>query len=83
MSKEPTRSDLPAGDSIADNSARAVFARRRPTAPRTPTRPDDAMPVLSSAAGGDASGPAGGARRLRRWSVAELIARAVAPPPTA
>jgi hypothetical protein len=31
----------------------------------------------------DASRPAGGTRRLRRWSVAELIARAVAAPRTA
>jgi hypothetical protein len=63
MSKEPTRTDLPAGDFISENAVNGV-------------------PAHSAAAGDDASAPAGAGRRLRRWSVAELIARAVAPPPS-
>jgi hypothetical protein len=78
MSKEPTRTDFPAGDFISENAVRAVFGRRRPTSPRAV----NGVPAHSSATDEDASPPTGGARRLRRWSVAELIARAVAPPPS-
>jgi hypothetical protein len=41
------------------------------------------LPANPPTAGEDTSPPAGAQRPLRRWSVAELIARAVAaPPPT-
>jgi hypothetical protein len=82
MSKEPTRTEFPAGDFISENAVRAVFGRRRPTSPTTSARTGNGVPARSPGTGGDGSGPAGGARRLRRWSVAELIARAVAPPPS-
>ena len=54
----------------------------RRTLPTTPAHTGNGVPVQSSAAGDGNSRPAGGARRLRRWSVAELIARAVPPPPS-
>ena len=79
MSKEPTRTDLPTGDFISENAVRAVFARRRPTSPTTPAQTGNAVPADPPE---DTSRPAGGTRRLRRWSVAELIARSVAPPPS-
>ena len=79
MSKEATRTDFPAGDFISENAVRAVFGRRQPTSPGTPAHAVNG--THSSAAGEDTAGPATG-RPLRRWSVAELIARAVAPPPS-
>jgi hypothetical protein len=82
MSKEPTRTEFPAGDFISENAVRTAFGRRRPTSPTTPARAMTGVPKHSSAAGEDASASADGRRRLRRWSVAELIARAVAPPPS-
>ena len=81
-SKEPTRTDFRAGDFISENAVRAVFGRRRPTSPTTPTHTGNGVPTHSRATGEEPSGPAGGTRRLRRWSVAELIARAAAPPPS-
>jgi hypothetical protein len=77
MSKEPTKTVSPAGDFISENAVRAVFARRRSTSPAIPAETVGGMPKGSSAASADASPPPSEARRLRRWSVAELIARAV------
>ena len=82
MSNEPTRTDIPAGDFISESAVRAVFGRRRAASPTAPAHAVHGAPARSSAAGDDAPSPAGAARRLRRWSVAELIARAVAPPPS-
>jgi hypothetical protein len=79
MSTEPTRTDVPAGDFISENAVRAAFGRRRPPSPSTPTHRGNAVPANPLE---DTSGPAGGARRLRRWSVAGLIARAGSPNPT-
>ena len=79
MSKEPIRTDFPAGDFISENAVRAVFGRRRATSPSPPAHADKAAAARSHE---DASAVTGGQRRLRRWSVAELIARAVAPPPS-
>ena len=79
MSKEPTRTDVPAGDFISEHAVRAVFGRRRPTSPSTRAHTGNALPAHSPE---DISGSGGGARRLRRWSVAELIARAASPSPT-
>lgn len=79
MSKEPTRTDFPAGDFISENAVRAMFGRRRPTSPNTRAHTDKAAAARSHE---DASATTGSPRRLRRWSVAELIARAVAPPPS-
>jgi hypothetical protein len=79
MSKESTTTDFPAGDFISENAVRAVFGRRRPTLPTGPVQTGDAARAHSRE---DTEGPAVGARRLRRWSVSELIARAVPPPPS-
>jgi hypothetical protein len=82
MSKEPTNTDFPAGDFISENAVRAVFGRRRPASPPTPAHGANGMPKHSSAAGADPSPAPSGPRRLRRWSVAELLARAVVLPPS-
>lgn len=79
MSKESTRTDFPAGDFISEGAVRAVFGRRRGSSPTTAAHIGNAVPAHSPE---DTSGPADRERRLRRWSVAELIARAVAPTPT-
>ena len=79
MSKEPTRTKFPAGDFISENAVRAVFGRRQATQARTPAHTGRQAPADSHE---DASAATGGPRPLRRWSVAELIARAVAPPPS-
>ena len=50
MSKEPTRTDFPAGDFISENAVRAVFGRRRPTSPTTPAHTVNGVPAHSSAA---------------------------------
>ena len=82
MSKDPTRTDFPTGDFLSENAVRSLFGRRRPTSPDTPAHTRNGVPGVSPATGEDATAPAGGARRMRRWSVAELIARAVVPPPS-
>ena len=79
MSNEPTRTDLPTGDFISENAVRAVLARRRSNSPTTPGPTGHAVPA--DPAEGTAR-PPGATRRLRRWSVAELIARSIAPPPS-
>ncbi len=79
MSKEPTRTDFPAGNFISENAVRAVFGGRPRRSPTAPTHTGDAVvahPLEGS------SGAGSGTRRLRRWSVAELIARAVPSPPS-
>jgi hypothetical protein len=81
MSKEPISTDFPAGDFIFENASRAVFGRRRPTSPTIPGHAVNGVPAHSSVTDEGTSASASGGRRLRRWSVAELIARAVAAPP--
>jgi hypothetical protein len=80
MNKESTRTQFLAGDFISENAVRGVFGQRRPTPPTTPSEPVTAGPANPPTAGQNGSPPAGGRRPLRRWSVAELIARAVAAP---
>ena len=82
MSNEPTSTEFPAGDFISENAVRAAFGRRRSTSPASPAHAVNGVPGHSSADGEDTPGPTGGARRLRRWSVAELIARAVVSRPS-
>ena len=82
MSNEPTSTEFPAGDFISENAVRAAFGRRRSTSPTSPAHAVNGVPAHSSADGEDTPGPTGGARRLRRWSVAELIARAVVSRPS-
>jgi len=82
MSKESTRTAFPAGDFISENAVRGVFRRRRRrTPPTSATEPVHAAPANPPTAGEDMSPAVGGPPPLRRWSVAELIARAVAAPP--
>jgi hypothetical protein len=80
MNNEPTRTKILAGDFISENAARGVFGRRRRTPPTTPTEPVTAAPANPPTAAQNASPSPGGLAPLRRWSVAELIARAVAAP---
>ncbi len=82
MSNALTKTDFPAGDFLSENAVRAVLGSRRPTSPTTRAHDVNRVPERSSAAGVGTSPTASGARRLRRWSVAELLARAVAPPPS-
>jgi len=77
MNNEATQTQFPAGDFISENAVRGLFGRWRHTPPTTPTEPATAGPANSPTAAQNASPPAGGPRPLRRWSVAELIARAV------
>jgi hypothetical protein len=83
MSKEPTNTRFRAGDFISENAVRGVFGQRRPTSPTIPAHAVSGMPEHSSAPGAETSPPPSEVRRLRRWSVAELLARAVAPAPSA
>jgi hypothetical protein len=80
MSNQSTRTQFPAGDLISEDAVRGAFRRRRrssaPKAANDATRP----PARAATAGQDTSAPAGGARLLRRWSVAQLIARAPTAP---
>ena len=74
MSDAPTKTGFPTGDFISENAVRTVFGRRRPASRSTTGLTENGLPAHSSAAREDTVGPAGGARRLRRWSVVELIA---------
>jgi hypothetical protein len=82
MSKEPTETVSPAGGLISEDAVRAAFARRRPTSPAIPALAVGDMPKRSSVAGAGLSPSPREARRLRRWPVAELIARAAAARPS-
>ncbi len=82
MSSQSTRADFLAGDFSSESAVRGVFIRRRRRAPGSSANDVDGVHARSPAAGADHSAPAAGPRRLRRWSVAELVARAVAAPPT-
>jgi hypothetical protein len=79
MSYESIPTHSRAGESAPDHAVRdGVGGRWRRTSPKTRTEP--VTPTNSPIAGEDPSPPATGRRPLRRWSVAELIARAVAAP---
>lgn len=79
MSKEQTKTDLPTGDFVSENAVRVPFAQRRHDSSTNPAPTGNAVPADPPE---NTSRPAGATRRLRRWSVAELIARSVAPPPS-
>jgi hypothetical protein len=83
MNNESTRTQFLAGHQVSKRPVRGVFNPRRRTPRTTRTEPvtirASAPPTVSQ----KPSASAGGLRPLRRWSVAELIARAIAaPPPT-
>ena len=82
MSNETTRPRVPTGNFISEDAVRGALARRRRRrAPVTATEPQSGVAANHRNAAERASSPAGDARPLRRWSVAELIARAAGPPP--
>ena len=81
-SKESTPTAFPAGDLISENAVRGVLGRRRRrTPPTSSAEPVHPVPANPPTAGEDISPAVGGSQPLRRWSVAELIARAAAAPP--
>lgn len=81
MNTDFNNSGSHAGDFISESAVRGAL-RRRPRARSTTTAYAAADHRTDSAARTDDASPrAGGSRRLRRWSVAELIANAV-PRPT-
>ncbi len=81
MTNESTETRLLAGDFISENAVRGVFGRRRRRPPTSPTEAPNSVPANTPTAVGDTSLSTYGLRPLRRWSVAELIARAGAAPP--
>lgn len=78
MSKEATTTGVPAGEFITEDAVRTVFGRRR----SAPARVVNGLPADSPDGGVGTAPVRSGARPLRRWSVAELLARAIAPPPS-
>ena len=79
MSYETIPTDSRASESTPDHAVHdGVGGRWRRTPQKTRTQP--VTPTHSPIAGEDTSPPATGRPPLRRWSVAELVARAVAAP---
>ena len=83
MTNESTRNRFLTGDFISENAVRRVFSRRRRRTAPTTTEPANGLPANPPTAGERASRPTNGSRALRRWSVAELVARAGAAQRTA
>ncbi len=81
MNKELDNTAFLAGDFISENAVRGALERRPRTLPTRVAEAGDRQSTDLSAVE-DASPRTSRARRLRRWSVAELIARAVARSPT-
>lgn len=79
MNTHTRHAPFSAGDLISERAARRATAHRR-TAVGSETAPVPAHAPDITPPGSDQD-PAGGARILRRWSVAELIARASAGTP--
>ncbi len=73
---------FPAGDFISERAVRGAPARRPQRAPTHPAQARDGQPAERETAADGPSPRASRSRRLRRWSVAELIAQAVARPHT-
>jgi len=79
MTDSPVPTDVPAGEFISDSAVRRVIARRRvAAAARAAAAKNEASSETTHVARADAAPPAREARTLRRWSVAELIARGLA-----
>ena len=82
MSTRTIHASFRSGDLISERAARRVMAHRRPVVPLEPTAALGAPPSPALAARELTPRPAAtGPKILRRWSVAELIARAAAGPP--
>jgi hypothetical protein len=80
MSNRSTRAPFPAADFSSENSVRGVFGRRRRTTPTNHSERPDRGPAKPSRTGQATSPPTARSAPLRRWSVAELVARAAAAP---
>lgn len=65
----------------SERAARRVTAHRRPAATSEPEGAAGGPVIVAPAAHQSSSNPESGPRILRRWSVAELIARAAAGAP--
>jgi len=81
MNHQPTQTQFHAGDDVSEDAVRGVFHPRRRTPPTTPTEPVTTGATDPPAASRNPPASADGLRPRRRWSVAELIARAVTAPP--
>jgi hypothetical protein len=81
MSKESKRTAPLAADLRPEHVVRGAVGRWRRTPPATPTDEVNGLPADPATAAHDAASPARRTTPLRRWSVAELIARAVASRP--
>jgi hypothetical protein len=75
MSSDTLRNDTPNGGFISEDAVRRMFDRRRTAAAARAARDSDAR---SATVTSGRRGPERAGRVLRRWSVAELIARAAA-----
>jgi hypothetical protein len=81
MNQESRSTQSRAGKPMSENAVRGALHRRaRTVAIGTTDGPDGRLKRPAPAA--DASPQANRSQRLRRWSVAELTARAFARPPT-
>ncbi len=80
-STKSTRTHFLTGEFISEGGVRRVLGRRRSTSLTAPARAAAGLPANPSIAAGQATPlPPDAPPPLRRWSVAELIARAVAAP---
>jgi hypothetical protein len=75
MTTDTLRTDTPNGGFISEDAVRRMFDRRRNAAMARSARDADARTATGT---GGRRGPERTGRVLRRWSVAELIARAAA-----
>ncbi len=81
MNSESTGTHPHAGDFITENAVRGALGRWRRTPPATSTDAANGLPADPSPPADEASSTARRTAPLRRWSVYELIARALTPPP--
>lgn len=76
MSTQSLTIKPPDGDRFVESASRRLRVRQRSAAAQAPAQDHVAAPTVASPDRPDARRQVGGARILRRWSVAELIARA-------
>jgi hypothetical protein len=81
MNKELENPAFLSRDFVSEKATRGAFNRRRRTLPSDAAESRDGRPTELTAAADDAVPRASQPGPLRRWSVAELIARAVVRPP--
>jgi hypothetical protein len=81
MTNETTKTRSHTGDFTTETAVRCVFGLRRRITPRADIEGGNGRPADPTIADGATTRTAGGPSPLRRWSVAELLARAAAAPP--